>query len=252
MDNRSLNLSWKISVTATKKWVFGILAVAASTACFAVEDALQPFTGTYAVEWRGMNAGTSTLELIRLGGNDYSYRSRNVARGFFRLAFPDAITQTSNFSLVDGVVRPASYRADDGSTNKKRAIALDFDWNAMRVTGMAEGKPVDQPLKPGTQDSLSVQIALLRELAAGRLPRQFWLINKDEVTNYDYVREGTEILDTPLGKLETVMYRSQRTGSSRTTRLWFAPSLGYLPVRAQQLRRGKPEFALTIRALTRN
>lgn len=212
----------------------------------------QPFVGTYTVEWRGMNAGTSTLELVLKGGADYSYRSSNVARGLFRLAFPDAITQQSDFSIVNDVVQPSTYRADDGSEDKERSIILHFDWKAMRVTGTAENKSVDQPLKPGTQDGLSVQIALMRELAAGRSPQVFWLINKDEVTDYQYTNEGNATLDTPLGKLETVVYRSQHPGSSRVTRLWFAPALGYLPVRAQQSRRGKPEFTLNIRAATRH
>lgn len=230
-------------------WATLLCAMAVSVGA---QDVLAPFTATYNVEWRGINAGTSTLSLIRIGGDDYSYRSNNLARGLFRLAFPDAITQRSDFSIVNGAVRPSTYRADDGSSNKKRSITLSFDWNTMRITGTAEAEPVDQPLKPGTQDGLSVQIALMRELAAGRSPERFSLINKNEVTEYDYTREGTATLDTPLGQLETVIYRSQHPGSSRVTRLWFAPSLGYLPVRAQQLKRGKPEFTLSIRSLSRN
>ena len=216
------------------------------------ETELAPFTGTYTVEWRGLTAGTSTLELVHIGANDYSYRSSNMARGLFKLAFPDAITQVSEFSLVNGVVRPSAYRADDGSSDPQRSISLHFDWSLMRVTGTAEGKPVDQPLKPNTQDGLSVQIELMRELAAGRSPQRFWLISKDEVNDYEYTREGKATLDTPLGKLDTVIYRSQHPGSSRVTRLWFAPSLGYLPVRAQQARHDKPEFTLDIRELRRN
>jgi len=221
-------------------------------AAVAAQEIPQPFMGTYTVEWRGINAGTSTLELSRLGGNDYVYRSSNVARGLFRLAFPDAITQISHFSIVDGMVRPTSYHGDDGSSDKKRDVDLLFDWKAMRVTGTAEEKPVDLPLKPNTQDSLSVQIALMRELAAGHSPEHFWLITKDELNDYEYTREGNVKLDTPLGKIDTVVYRSQHRGSSRVTRLWCAPSLGYLPVRAQQSRHGKPEFTLNIRELKRS
>jgi hypothetical protein len=232
--------------------LFIAMAASGSAQETVVPEPIAPFTGTYSVEWRGINAGTSTLALVRVGGNDYTYRSNNVARGLFRLAFPDAITQKSEFSLAADGVRPSHYHADDGSTDVKRSVTLSFDWNAMRVTGMAEGKPVDQPLKPGTQDGLSVQIALMRELAAGRSPQRFWLINKNEVTDYEYTRDGMATLVTPLGKLETIIYRSQHPGSSRVTRLWFAPSLGYLPVRAQQLKRGKPEFTLNISALTRN
>ena len=43
----------------------------------------------------------------RKGGTDYTYRSSNVARGLFRLAFPDAITQMSDFSIVNDVVHAA-------------------------------------------------------------------------------------------------------------------------------------------------
>ena len=237
--------------------VLGALAalcctVAGAAAAQDTEAGLAAFTGTYTVEWRGLTAGISTLELVHIGGNDYSYRSSNMARGLFKLAFPDAITQVSEFSLVNGVVRPSVYRADDGSSDPKRSISLHFDWSLMRVTGTAEGKPVNQPLKPNTQDGLSVQIELMRELVAGRSPQRFWLISKDEVNDYEYTREGKATLDTPLGKLDTVIYRSQHPGSSRVTRLWFAPSLGYLPVRAQQARHDKAEFTLSIRELKRN
>jgi hypothetical protein len=46
----------------------------------------QPFKVTFDVSWRGMGAGTSTLQLVRKGTNEYTYTSSNVARGIFRLA----------------------------------------------------------------------------------------------------------------------------------------------------------------------
>lgn len=228
------------------------LGFAALSAAAFAQTSPEPFKASYNVEWRGIGAGRSTLELKSNGPNAYTYTSSNVARGLFRLAFPDAITQRSDFSIVNGVVRPLVYRADDGSSNGKRAVTLYFNWDTMRVTGTAETVSVDQPLKPGTQDGLSVQVELMCQLAAGRSPARFWLINKDEVTDYEYTREPNQTLDTPLGKLDTIVYRSQHPGSSRVTRLWFAPTLGFLPVRAEQFKRGKSEFALTLRSATRN
>lgn len=213
---------------------------------------LKPFSATYTLEWRGMGAGTSTLELADAGDATYVFRSTNLARGFFRLAFPDAITQTSRFSVVAGVITPLSYRSDDGSSKTDRDISLQFDWNSGKATGMAEDKPVDVMLKPGTQDSLSVQIALMTELAANHAPESFWLLDKRELKEYRYTREGTAVLTTPLGKLDTVIYRSERSGSTRVTRFWLAPSLGFLPARAEQLRSGRREFALSIRTATRS
>lgn len=212
----------------------------------------QPFTTTYDLEWRGMGAGTSTLELARIGGNEYSYRSTNVARALFRFAFPNPITQASRFVFEGGVIKPTSYHADDGTSKRDKDIDLEFDWRRMRATGTSEQKPVDVPLQPGTQDALSGQVSLMMELSAGRSPQGFLLFDKTEVKEYRYVREGTATLDTPLGKLETVIYHSERTGSSRITRLWLAPSLGYLPVRGEQLRNGRREFGLAIRSVKRH
>jgi len=223
----------------------------ARQAAYAAPDAQVPvpFVAKFAIEWKGITAGYSQLELTRSSPNAYTYKSRNMARGIFRLAFPDAISQLSSFSIDDGEVRPSSYHADDGSRNESKSVNLKFDWQARRVTGVSETKPVDIALEPGTEDPLSVQIALMRELAAGRAPKSFWLIDNDAIKEYRYVPEGAVTLDTPLGKLETVIYRSERTGSDRVTRLWLAPSLGYLPVRAERSRAGKIDFGLSIREL---
>ena len=69
---------------------------------------------------------------------------------------------------------------------------------------------------------------------------------------YQYRHEGSATLDTPIGKLETVVYTSQRAGANRLTRLWIAPSLGFLPVRAEQLRKGKRELQLTLKTVERS
>jgi hypothetical protein len=224
------------------------LALSASGAAFAAECP-QPFKITFAVEWRGMSAGTSVLELTRKSATEFTYQSSNTARGLFRLALPDTITQTSSFSIVNGQVVPSVYVGDDGSSDTSRDVSLKFDWDARKVTGTAENRPVDQPLEPGVQDSLSVQIALMCALAVGQAPASFQLIDKDEIKEYQYTREGEEKLDTAVGKLDTVIYKSQKAGSSRATRLWIAPSLGWLPVRAEQTKRDKRELQLTIRAV---
>jgi hypothetical protein len=227
-----------------------LLLLCASGQAFAA-DCPQPFKITFAVEWHGMDAGTSVLELTRKGANEFVYRSSNRARGLFRVALPDTITQTSHFMIENGVVMPLSYEGNDGSSDTSKDVSLKFDWDARKVTGVAEDKPVEQPLEKGVQDSLSVQVALMCALAAGQAPQSFQLIDKDEVKEYQYTREGEATLDTAVGKLATVIYKSQKAGSSRATRLWIAPSLGYLPVRAEQSKRDKRELQLTIRAVDR-
>ena len=236
---------------STKIWraiaVLALLPWAASAAADA--DGPHDFVAKFAIEWHGITAGYTTLELTRTAPNTFTYKSSNVARGIFKLAFPDVISQTSTFTVVNGEVVPATYHADDGAPDSDKAVTLRFDWQTRRVSGIAEKKPVDLPLQSGTQDTLSVQIELMIEVAAGRSPKSFWLIDNDEIKEYKYTREGTETLDTPLGKLDTVRYRSEHAGSDRVTRLWLASSLGYLPIRAERSRAGKVDFGLEIREL---
>ncbi len=216
----------------------------------AKESALEPFTATYALEWHGLTAGSSTLTLKQVRPQTYEYLSVNRARGMFRLAFPDPISERSVFTIADGHVRPLYYGEDNGRDRYEQTVMLQFDWQARRVRGTQDAKPVDQPLETGTQDPLSVQIELMRELAAGGLPATFLLFDKDEAKQYHYTRERAETLDTPLGRLDTVVYRSDRPGSDRIMRLWLVPRLGYFPVQAERRRKGKVEFELRIRKLT--
>jgi hypothetical protein len=237
------------AVSGTLAWLaVAVLALARAAGAAAADDPAD-FTAKFAIEWHGITAGYTTLELTHSAANSYTYKSRNMAHGIFRLAFPDVISQTSTFTIVDGEVRPATYHADDGEPDSDKTVTLRFDWQTRRVTGTAEKKAVDLALQSGTQDTLSVQIQLMREVAAGRSPKSFWLIDDDQIKEYKYTREGTETLDTALGKLETVRYRSDRAGSDRVTRLWLAAALGYLPIRAERSRAGKVDFGLEIREL---
>ncbi len=149
---------------------------------------LKPFKATYTAEWKGMTAGSSTLELHRAGPDTYSYTSISEARGMFRLAFSDALQQTSTFRVTDQGVQPITFR---GTDEKQRPIELDFDWTKMRVTGTAKENPVDLGLTAGAQDSMSLQISILRGLASGKVPPTVWMIDSDKLKEYELRLEGT-------------------------------------------------------------
>ena len=235
--------------------VLGVSVLGAAGAGTPAQDAagtrLAPFTAIYDVSWRGITAGHSELELRRGPDGQFEYSSRHIAGGLFRIVFPHPMTQDSRFVLDGTQVRPVSYRASDGSDAPEKTVSLEFDWKSMRVRGRSEGRPVDLELQPGTQDDMSVQIALMLDLRAGHVPPSFWLINKDEVQEYQYTREGEERISTPVGEFQAIVYRSQHAGSTRATRLWLAPELGYLPLRAEQTRKGKIEFAMRIQSYRR-
>jgi hypothetical protein len=106
-------------------------------------------------------------------------------------------------------------------------------------------------IQPGIQDDLSVQVAMLQQLTQGHMPDKVMEINKNSVREYDYARVGEQVLDTAIGRIPTIIYAIHAPGSPRTTRFWCAPSLGYIPLQAEQKRLDTVEWTTRIRDLKR-
>jgi hypothetical protein len=221
---------------------------AAGASASAADAGIAPFSAHYQADWKSISVGTSDLELKNdTEPGHYVYTWTITARGIFRVVYHDDLIQKSWFSINDEHVRPAKYRAVDGSSS----VDLDFDWAGGHVRGTSENKPVDLELKEGTQDVMSIQVEVMLDLQKGNLPKTFQIIDKDELKDFIYTQEGTANIRTDLGRLDTIIVSSQRTGNSRILRMWFAPSLGFIPVQAERTRDGKLEFAMRIKTLKR-
>jgi hypothetical protein len=213
----------------------------------APDAGIAPFSAHYQADWKSINVGTSELELKQdTEPGHYLYTWTITAHGIFRL-YRDEVTQKSWLSINADHVRPEKYRAEDGSSS----VSLDFDWEAGHVRGTSEKKTVDLKLKDGTQDLMSIQIEVMLDLKKGNLPGTFQIIDKDQLKEFIYAQEGTAHIRTALGELDTVIVESRQAGNNRILRMWFAPSLGYVPVQAERTRDGKLEFAMRIKTLKR-
>lgn len=237
-----------MTVRRTERAVLVVALVAAVAAAHAAPASKPiPFVATYTITWHGVAAGSSTLELRETAPQLYLYTSTDNAFSLFRLAFPHALRQSSRFRITAGEVEPLAFQA--GGTGND--VMAQFDWKIGQVTGMAKGKLLDLKLQPGTQDPLSVQIAIMLKLEARDAPDAFWMLNTDEIDRFQYVRHKEATLDTPLGKLHTILYTSHEAGSDKTTYLWLAPALDYMPARAEQHVKGSTQVSLEIQAFKR-
>jgi hypothetical protein len=208
-------------------------------------NGLAAFSAHYEADWKTINIGTSDLELKQDSEpGHFIYTWTITARGVFRL-YRSEVTQKSWLSIEAEHARPEKYRAADGSST----VSLDFDWSSRRARGTSENKPVDLELKQGTQDVMSIQVEVMLDLKNGNLPKTFQILDNDELKEFIYSEEGTARIRTALGELDTVIVSSQRTGNNRLLRMWFAPSLGFIPVQAERTRDGKLEFAMRIKSV---
>jgi hypothetical protein len=212
----------------------------------AADAGIAPFSAHYQADYKTMHVGTSDLELKGTAPGHYLYTWTITAHGIFRL-YRDEVTQQSWLSIHADHVRPEKYRAEDGSSS----VNLDFDWDAGRVRGTSEKKAVDLKIKEGTQDLMSIQVEVMLDLKMGNLPATFQIIDKDQLKEFIYTQEGTARLRTGLGELDTVIVTSRQAGNNRILRMWFAPSLGFVPVQAERTRDGKLDFAMRIKTLKR-
>jgi hypothetical protein len=236
--------------------LIGVFSVAGSAAPMAAATAeaaastgkLEAFQASYGWSWQGALVAISTLKLEHADADTWVYSSTSEPRGLGHL-YPMRPKLHSSLRVTDKGVQPLSFKAEGGGDNHDADVK--FDWSAGRVACVYEGSAVDLPLKPGVQDDLSVQIAMMVELLHGRTPEQLSMIDKNSWREYRYQREGAETIATPLGQIDTIIYSSQHPGSPRVTRFWCAPSLGYVPMRVEQKRLDSVEWTMDIRSLKR-
>jgi hypothetical protein len=160
------------------------------------------------------------------------------------------LASRSLFRVQDRQIVPQQFTADDGKRSDKEDQQLNFDWARGRVIGIAERKPVDIPIHNGLLDKMSVQVAVMLELQAGRTPRHFQLVDKGRIKDYDYSTEGTTTLRTSMGEHRTVIFRSNQPGSRKGTWFWCAPDLGYIPLKVEG-RDGKDvQWSMIVKSFT--
>jgi len=212
-------------------------------------DELKPFEASYAWIWHGMAVAVTNLKLEKTG-DTWTYTSKSEPRGIGKL-MPQRPKTTSVLRLTAAGIEPLSYQGDDGTSSTKRSVDVTYDWQHQRVSGIYEQTPVDLPLEPGVQDDSSVQVAMMVELLRGQSPERFLLLDKNSVREYRYAREAEETLETPLGRVATVVYRSQRVNSPHVNRYWCAPEHGDIPLRVQQKRGDDVQWTMEIRSLKR-
>jgi hypothetical protein len=213
--------------------------------------ALRPFETRYAFLWHGLNVGTASFALRHRDGQEWSYSSRTEPHGLGRLYSGATAALESRMSIGADGVRPLHFKGVQGSSGEQTA-ELSFDWDKLLVTGHVDEVKVSIALRAGVQDDLSVQIALIQALAAGKVPQGISLFDKSGIRDYEYTRVGEATLHTLLGAIATVIYRSHRANSSRSTRFWCAPAYGYIPLRAEQQHDDDVEWVMELRALRRD
>lgn len=242
-------MKWQPEFLGTLSALVLALAMAVPAAA---QGTLQPYKARYQVHYRGLNGGQIEAGLHRgPESGQWLYETRAFPSLLGRVAVSSQARERSVMQVTPEGVRPLTFDFNDGSAGSTKDVRFAFDWNARRVKGEAEGVPFEFEVPVGTQDTASVQAAMLVELLAGREPGSFPILTGRRLREYRYWPEGRATVVTPFGQFEALVWANQRDGSTRVTKVWHAPALGYLPVQAIQYRKGQPEIQMRLLSLER-
>lgn len=209
--------------------------------------AFQPYQARYQVSYRGLSGGEIEASFRRgKEPNQWQYETHAFPSLLGRLAVSTEARELGRMQITAAGVRPLSFEFEDGSTAGEKDVHVAYDWAGGKATGTAKGTTVTLALTPGTQDTASVQAAVIQELLAGRKPLAYRLITGNKVHEYKYWSEGTQQVATPFGRFDAEVWASQRSGSNRVSKVWHASALGYIPVQAIQYRKGKAEVEMKL------
>ena len=205
------------------------------TVAAAVE--LTPHEAEYRVKISILGGNLNT----RLVSDGEGYAANHVIRptGLSKIAASGRIDETSEFGIDGDRVVPVRYRSVDELTKDKTSADVAFDWEGEDLDGEINGEPADFEIHTGLLDRVSVQYQLMRDLKSGALREQYELFDIDEIKVLNVTDVGEREIKTPAGKFNVIGIRHQAEGSSRTTTLWCAEELDFLPVVIEQHRKGK-------------
>lgn len=163
-------------------------------------------------------------------GARYHIVSHSNPAGLLALFVRAKVKVQSNGAVTPAGLQPEQLqygRLDDPSKN----VSAVFDWQARELHMTFDGRNETVQLPAGTQDRLSVMYQFmfvpadqLRELA-------FQMTNGRKIEPYRYQLAGSEQLDTPIGKLDTLHFVKQREPGENGTEVWLAPERNLFPVK---------------------
>jgi hypothetical protein len=233
----------------TRWWVMAVALAVAADEAKGADASVTTYAATYRVEYKGKEAGVSEWSVRDLGDGRYEFQARITPKGMLKLIRPKPTIERSQFRVEGTHFRPLEYWYEDGSRSGEDNWHLVFDWerHVATVTTMEARRELAVP--DAVLDIGTLKAAVMRDLAAKGAPGPYEIADEDSVGTYEYTDSGPAMLQTGVGSLETQVFVQRRAGSSRSTWLWAAPKLGFLPVRVEQRRNDEVQTSFLLQSV---
>lgn len=202
--------------------------------------AMEPFTANYQASYMGMQAnGVMTLAAEGADRWRYSLQIKNPMAD---------LSQSTVFDEQAGKLRPLSSHDRSVLLVKRKQVDATYDWNSKQATWSGDVKPERRGpirLRDGDMDALLINLAIARDLAAGKplsyrmvddgriKPMTYRVIGKENVTIDGKPREATKV---------------SRVDGNKEQIAWIVAGMP-VPARLLQRENGQDALDLTIKSI---
>lgn len=225
------------------RWLAAI-TLALGSALASAQD-LTPFTASYAADMRKVPVNGEATHTLR--ANDDGTWTLNFNAGLFVAR----LTEESVFRLQGDRVQPLNYHYERRGLGRGRTSRLNFDWDQGLVTGSHKNEEFELQTEPGLLDKTTYQLALQRDLIAGRTDLQYRVVDGDDIEDYEFRITGEKRVTTRVGQFDAVeVERVRDADAKRQTTLWFAKDWEYLLVRLTQVETDGQEYQIMLKEAT--
>lgn len=227
-----------------------LLLILLPLAASAAEPHLPDVNATYAVSWNGISLGDATITLKGAAKADcYVYESATHPIGLVRM-FYGSPHEVSEFCVAGGKVVPGKFQYIRSENNDDN-FALEFDLPHLKVRDQAGAV---REIPAIAQDRFGLQQAVrlwllgrLKEKDPGAEPLDIAQVDDKHVRQYRFAITGRETIEIPAGKFDTILIQ-RIDDPKKTSKFWIAPELNYMPVKVEQIRGGKADVRMQLKA----
>ncbi|MBB3168956.1 DUF3108 domain-containing protein [Simiduia aestuariiviva] len=116
-----------------------------------------------------------------------------------------------------------------------RHVAVAFNWDTHRVVNkLNKEEDWSMSIPDGTLDKLNATMQIRADLINGRDKLVYKVADGGKLKTFRFAIDGEETIDTPVGKLDTVVVKRLRSNKKRETYTYFAKDWDYVLVRITQ------------------
>lgn len=211
-------------------------------------DGTKPhFTINFEVFAKGLSVGTYWMSGEFSKPGHYRLESLTEPEGIAALFVPEIVHEKALGTCSSTAISPSNYERIREKRGKLRETHIGFDWDARQVHSNHEGTQVQFDITALSTDPLSLNLVMMTQLSQGLRPDRITISDKDRFKTYHLSYKEDQRIETLHGDTRAIEVLQSSPGRSRQTTIWYAPDLGYLPVKIRQTKDGSETLRMEAR-----